>query len=176
MFKPLLAGLLLAFTSLACQAKTTTESAGDILRFAIPAAAVGTTLLKEQGNEGLIQFSKALVASQLATLALKKSINKRRPNGKCCDAFPSGHSSMAFMGAAYLQQRYGWRYGLPAYLAASYVGYTRVQSKQHDTSDVLAGAAIGVLSSYYFTTSYKGFTVTPVAGSHYMGLSVSGKF
>ena len=50
------------------------------------------------------------------------------------------------MAATFIQQRYGWQYGLPAYVAASYVGYTRVASDQHYLEDVLAGAAIGALA------------------------------
>jgi len=35
------------------------------------------------------------------------------------------------------------------------------ESDKHYPSDVIAGAAIGILSSYYFTTEYKGVIITP---------------
>jgi membrane-associated phospholipid phosphatase len=80
------------------------------------------------------------------------------------------------MAATFIQQRYGWQYGLPAYVAASYVGYTRVASDQHYLEDVLAGAAIGALAGWYFTQPYEGITVTPIAGNGVYGLYVSGQF
>lgn len=132
-----------------------TEQAGTALQILIPAAGLGGTLFYEQGHEGLIQFTESFVVSQLITHGLKYTVNERRPNGVCCNSFPSGHTSAAFMGAAFIQERYGWRYGVPAYLGAAYVGYSRVQTRNHYVSDVLAGALIGSLSSYYFTTPYK---------------------
>lgn len=56
--------------------------------------------------------------------------------------------------AAFVQKRYGWEYGIPAYLLAGYVGYTRIEANKHDGWDVLAGAAIGVGMSYLFTKPY----------------------
>lgn len=47
-------------------------------------------------------------------------------------------------GAAFLQMRYGWALGGPAYAVASFVACSRVESKRHYTSDVVAGAAIGI--------------------------------
>jgi len=77
------------------------------------------------------------------------------------------------MGAAFIHQRYGWEYGIPAYVAASYVAYSRVQADKHFVEDVIAGAAIGIFSSLYFTTPYKGFDVTPLVGNGVYGVSVS---
>ena len=36
------------------------------------------------------------------------------------------------------------QYGVPAYAAASFVAYTRVESGQHHDYDVIGGAAIGI--------------------------------
>ena len=52
-----------------------------------------------------------------------------------------------------MRERYGWGYGVPAYALASFVGYSRVESRQHYAPDVIAGAAIGILSSCLFTRS-----------------------
>lgn len=153
-------------------AKSNTEKAGDVLAALLPAIGLGTTLFYEDGNEGTIQFAKSLVTSQAITFGLKKAIDKTRPNGECCDSFPSGHASLAFMGATFIHRRYGWKYSIPAYLAAGFVGYSRVQSDKHFTEDVLVGAAIGILSSYYFTKPYKGFQVTPLASNGVFGLNI----
>ncbi|MDX3774613.1 phosphatase PAP2 family protein [Chromatiaceae bacterium AAb-1] len=148
------------------------ETAADILRIAIPAVAWSATQLLDD-SEGEKQFYYSFASNIIATYALKQGISKSRPNHEDNDAFPSGHASMAFQGAAFLQQRYGWKYGLPAYALATYVGYSRVNTDHHDTWDVLAGAAIGIASSYYFTTPYQGFRISPFADGRSVGITLS---
>lgn len=46
-------------------------------------------------------------------------MSKDRPDDSGDDSFPSGHTD-SFMAATFIQQRYGWQYGLPAYVAASW--------------------------------------------------------
>lgn len=169
--KPAISWLLLSGISANAMAGTH-ETAADALRIAIPAVAWGATQLLDD-NEGEKQFYYSFASNVLATYGMKQLISKQRPNGEDDDAFPSGHASMAFQGAAFLQQRYGWQYGLPAYALATYVGYSRVHTDHHDTWDVLAGAAIGIVSSYYFTTPYKGFNISPYADGRSVGITVS---
>ncbi|MCE9685572.1 phosphatase PAP2 family protein [Shewanella sp. AS16] len=152
------------------------ETSGDVLHLLLPAAALGTTLVYEDGHEGTWQFSKAAVSSRLVVEGLKYAIDKQRPDASGDDSFPSGHAADSFMAASFIQQRYGWQYGLPAYIGAAYVGYTRVASDQHYLEDVLAGAAIGTLAGWYFTQPYKGINLTPIAGNGTYGLYVSGRF
>jgi membrane-associated phospholipid phosphatase len=165
-------GLAMTFPGLAC-AGISTEAAGTALQILIPAVGLGSTLFYEKGHAGLVQFMKAFASSQLITHALKYSVNERRPNGVCCNSFPSGHTSAAFMGAAFIEKRYGWRYAIPAYLGATYVGYSRVQTRNHYISDVIAGALIGTLSSYYFTSPYqKAVSVSLLEVNHYHGVTL----
>ncbi|MCF8473532.1 MAG: phosphatase PAP2 family protein [Emcibacter sp.] len=169
-------GLFLCGSGLLAQnalAKSDTEKLGDALAVLIPAVGLGTTFFYEDGDDGTIQFVESLVTSQVMTFGLKKAINKTRPNGECCDSFPSGHSSVAFMGASFIQKRYGWAYGIPAYLGASLVAYSRVHSDKHYTEDVVAGAAIGIISSYIFTKPYKGFHVTALASNGVYGINIT---
>ena len=157
-------------------AKGYIEKNGDALQLLIPAVGLGSAIFYEQGNEGIVQFSKAFAASQLFTESLKITIHKSRPNGDCCKSFPSGHTSAAFMGAGFIHKRYGWEYAVPAYIGATYVGYSRVQAHKHYVEDVVAGALIGTLSSFYFTEQYnKGPSFVPIAGKdiHRINLSWS---
>jgi len=172
-FLMLLSLFTLLFSAQGAFAKGSVEKAGDVLQVLIPAVGLGTTFFYEKGNEGTIQFAKSLIASQIITRGLKLAINKTRPNGECCDSFPSGHTSVAFMGAAFIQRRYGWKYAIPAYAGAVFAAYSRVQSNKHYTEDVVAAAAIGILSSYYFTQSYKGFQITPLASNGVYGINIS---
>jgi len=85
-------------------------------------------------------------------------------------SFPSGHTSAAFQGASFIQLRYGWRAGLPAYAGATFVAFSRVYADKHFVSDVVAGAALGTLSSFLFTDRFDGVEVIPSAGGGRLGL------
>ncbi|WP_459210898.1 phosphatase PAP2 family protein [Aquimarina rhabdastrellae] len=132
----------------------THKSIGDVLLFTMPTLALGSTAIWKDEQKGGMQFSKALAGTLAVTYGLKFIIDKERPNRENNNSFPSGHTSVAFMSAAFVHKRYGWKYGLPAYVLASYVGYTRIESKKHDGWDVVAGAAIGIGMSYIFTKRY----------------------
>jgi hypothetical protein len=92
-------------------------------------------------------FFLAFGRMEVITYGLKYSIDEQRPNGQP-HSFPSGHTSASFMGAEFIRKEYGWWFGAPAYAAASYVGWTRQQSRNHYSRDVFAGAAIGILSNH----------------------------
>ena len=85
---------------------------------------------------------------------LEACIRKPRPDGDGMHSMPSTHTMIAFSGASYLQRRYGWKWGAPAYAVATYVAWGRVHSKRHDIWDVLAGTAIGVGFTYIFTRPF----------------------
>ncbi len=163
---------VLLITSPFAMASDQAESNGSILRTLIPVVAYGTTFYLHDAD-GRTQFYKGFFTNLAVTYALKKSISKTRPNGKDNESFPSGHSSVAFQGAAFIHRRYGWKYAVPAYLGASYVAWSRVESDNHYTVDVVAGAAIGIASSFIFTKPYKGFVVTPVAANGFYGIGIS---
>lgn len=135
------------------------EISGDILQFALPATALASTYFYQSDDQPYWQFLKAYSLSIATTHILKRLINKPRPNGGKY-SFPSGHTTSAFSGAAFLQRRYGWKIGIPAYLLASYVGYTRIKARKHDIYDVMAGATIGVVGSLLFAKPYKNKDLT----------------
>ena len=107
------------------------ETSGSVLRAAIPAAAFALTFVEDDAD-GRQQFYRSFGANVLATLALKEVVNKSRPDGSDDDAFPSGHASMAFHGASFIHRRYGIRRAWPAYVLATYTGWTRLDADEHD--------------------------------------------
>lgn len=132
------------------------ERIGDYAQFAPTAVSLMTVLVKKD-EKGFWQLGKSVGTNLAATWILKYSINKPRPEGRTDGhAFPSGHTSFAFQGASFLQRRYGWKYGVPAYLVAGYVGFSRLEglNDRHDGWDILAGAVVGIGSTYLFTTPY----------------------
>lgn len=150
----ILLAVIMCFSDMKAQNNTITTS-GDILQFAIPAAALGSTFIwNDDHTKPTWQFIKSYGTSVVLTMALKHIVLKPRPDGSDNYSFPSGHTTSAFSGASFIQRRYGWKYGVPSYLLASFVGYSRIQAKKHDGWDVLAGATIGIGTSYLFTKPY----------------------
>jgi len=139
------------------------EPAGDVLRFALPAAAFAVTV-RQSDREGRKQFYRSFAANVGATLLLKAAVDDERPDGSDDDAFPSGHASMAFHAAGFLHRRYGARKAWPAYVLAGFVGWSRVDADEHDEADVVAGAAIGVASAFLLADRMERGAVTVSAG------------
>lgn len=127
------------------------ETAGDIMRVAMPALAGGFSLFKDD-DEGILLLAKSLFVSSALTLGTQQAISSTPPNGLGDNSFPSGHTANAFTAAAYMDHRYGWKYGLPSYLAAGFVAYSRVHADKHDIKDVVGGALISWTVSHLFVT------------------------
>lgn len=85
---------------------------------------------------------------------LKDGVGQERPGAQGNTSFPSGHTNTAFIGASFLQQRYGPRWGVPAYVAAAVVGDTRLHSNVHYMADVISGASIAMLSAWFLVPPY----------------------
>ncbi len=128
------------------------EPAGDGLQILLPASAFIYSYLT-QDKAGEEQFIQSFFLTVTSTLALKISINKKRPHGGPW-SFPSAHTSVSFQAAAFIQKRYGWNYGIFAYLAALFVGFSRVYAEKHYIEDVAAGALLGIGCSYLWTRKY----------------------
>ena len=130
------------------------EKLGDNLQLALPVSALVSTFFWKDDQKAPLQFTKTIGMSFVVTHGLKRVINKERPNGDDY-SFPSGHTSIAFTGAAFIERRYGYKTGVPAYLLASYVGWSRVNANKHDYWDIIGGAIIGIGSAYLFTKPFK---------------------
>ncbi len=128
--------------------------AGNVLQALLPLGA-GAISLYHDDTEGLWQLTKSELLTAGLTYGLKYSINSTGPNGEQ-HSFPSGHASITFSAAQFLQTRYGWEYGVPAYFLAGLTGYSRVSGDYHYWGDVLGGAALGIAASYLFTTPFLG--------------------
>ena len=136
------------------------QKSTDVLCLVPSATAVILTLVKKD-EKGLKQFALSTVSSVALSYGLEACIRKERPDGDGMHSMPSTHTMIAFSGASFLQKRYGWKWGAPAYALATYVAWGRVHSKRHDVWDVLVGTAIGVGGSYVFTRPFmKGADVT----------------
>lgn len=127
----------------------------DYLQYA-PFAAQGIMALcgVKGSSEGLLQVvtADALAVSMMAAVVygLKYTVSRTRPNGEDNVSFPSGHTAKAFLGATLLAHEYGhispW-IPIAGYSVATATGVLRVLNNYHYVSDVLVGAAIGILTA-----------------------------
>ena len=119
---------------------------GDVVAYLVlPAAAVALTWQKDD-TEGLWQLGYAAVLTKASSEVLKRAVNSKRPDGSD-HGFPSGHASIAFASAAYVNERYGLAPSVPMYALAALASYSRVRTHQHFTKEVVGGAAVGILSA-----------------------------
>jgi PAP2 superfamily len=104
------------------------------------------------GWDQLFNEGEAFGATALTTTVLKETVRRPRPfeGGGSVHSFPSGHSSGAFAAATLIERNSGELAAIPAYSLAALTAYSRVDAARHYPSDVLAGAAIGILTARIF--------------------------
>ncbi len=130
--------------------------ADEYLRFAPMAADIALNAFGVKGQHNfkdrLIIRAISYATMGLAVKSMKWTFKENRPDGDGNDAFPSGHTATAFLGAEFLYQEYKdvspW-IGYGGYALAATTGYLRIYNNRHYLNDVLAGAAIGVLSAKF---------------------------
>jgi membrane-associated phospholipid phosphatase len=150
--------------------------ASNVGQASLVALALGDSIVQKDRTGGE-QLALSLVATEAETYGLKHAFPERRPNGRDNRSFPSGHTSISFASAGYLHQRYGWKVGLPATIAAGLVGVARVEAHEHHWYDVVAGAAIGEATAFLITRPKDGKVIlVPWADGHGGGFGLYAKF
>lgn len=150
----------------------------DVAVIAMPVATLAGIII-EKDWEGLKQGALTAVTEVGASLILKYAVREDRPDHSNKHSFPSGHTGIAFANAAFLQRRYGWKLGVPAFVVATYVGWGRVYAKKHHWWDVVAGAALGTGAALIYTRPFmrdKEITIVPVANPEEIGLAATLSF
>jgi len=107
----------------------------------------------------------ALAVTGLTTVGLKAVRDNETPNGKSW-AWPSGHTASSFCVASVLDEFYGPKVGIPAYILAGFVGYRMMDTGDHWASDVVFGATLGWVVGHSVAGKHKelevaGFKVLP---------------
>ncbi|MBP6758427.1 MAG: phosphatase PAP2 family protein [Flavobacterium sp.] len=104
---------------------------------------------KNDFKQQTINIAIANVMAVSVTEILKRSVKEERPDQSDDLSFPSGHTTVAFTNAALLYYEYKdsnlW-YASSGFLFATATGILRIANNRHYTSDVLAGAGIGLAS------------------------------
>jgi membrane-associated phospholipid phosphatase len=121
-----------------------------------------------QHKTKIILTGKAQLFLLATVYTLKHTVNSVRPDGSDSYSFPSHHTAQAFMGATYLSLEYKDKYPWIPYIGytlASTVAISRMANNSHYLSDVLVGAAIGILAtriSFWTQKRDKPKFVTPI--------------
>jgi hypothetical protein len=121
---------------------------------------------------------EATLLSEGITQGIKVMVRRERPlrdDGTRASgfSFPSGHASVTFAAATVFQQHLGWKAAVPTYLVASYVAMSRLHDNRHFASDVVAGAAEGIIIGRSVTWHGRNFYGTPVVGRGTVGMMFS---
>ena len=105
--------------------------------------------LQQQDHE-LHDFSATLTSAftinGLSTLLVKGVTDTERPSSNFNNGrwgFPSYHASSSFAIAGVMDEYFGHRVGFPAYVLSGLIGWSRIDARDHDLSDVVFGSAMG---------------------------------
>ncbi|WP_306600539.1 phosphatase PAP2 family protein [Geothrix sp. 21YS21S-2] len=158
---------------------------------------LGFTLLgKEEARSVVVDMGVATVLAQVAILPLKVGLGRTRPAEEKGthdfhplshqNAFPSGHATQAFAMASVLSMRSAEPWvGWCAYGVAGLVGASRLGTRDHFASDVVAGALVGTVMGRAVVRVNQGirsragraeFNVTPAFSPGFKGLTLTARF
>lgn len=145
---------------------------GHVVMSLIPATGLAMAYFKDD-VEGEKQWLRNVIANQILTSVARLGFNQtswgERPNGHGY-GFPSGHVSFAGAGASFLHERYGWEYGIPAWIATAYVAYVRTDNGNHHWRDVIASGILSYGVGKLFVTPENATHLAPVIGPEFIGM------
>ena len=170
--KATVTAVLFCLLNIATAARGQSDIAVHIVMSIIPVSAFAKVYM-DDNSEGQKQYWRNLLANQLLTSAARVGFDEtswgERPTGNPY-GFPSGHVAFAGSGASFFQERYGWQYGVPAWLATGYVAWARVENGHHWARDVIAAAALSYGVGLLFVTPESAAHLAPVVGPEFLGL------
>ena len=165
-FSKIILALLLSISSIqTLKAKGAFQIYGDIFQF-LPLM-VSIYPMAIQDWKGLGQLAIGTGSTLAITLASKYTFSaiatrhpdwaaiSKRPDTGSHNGFPSGHTASAFSAAGFMQRRYGWQWGVPTTIIASLVGISRITSKRHTITQVIAGAILGYGLGYVVSSRFQ---------------------
>ena len=127
----------------------------------------------DQGHDRSKVLIEALAINDLSTGLLQVSVNQKDPRGNYY-AWPSGHTSSSFCVASVLHEYYGWQVGIPAYILSAGIAATRVGERQHNISDTIFGAGLGIVIGHSVVRGempkIAGFSMMPYCDEDAVGL------
>src|SRR5712671_4184789 len=140
---------------------------------AVVLGAAGTTYLIGKANNGSrlqhlgMDLMEATILGEGTAEIAKLAIRRDRPvnpdgNQSAGYSMPSGHATVTFAAATVLQQHLGYKAAIPTYLIATYVAMSRLHDNRHYASDVIFGAATGIIIGRSVTWHGRNFYASPM--------------
>ena len=96
----------------------------------------------------------ALIINGVTVQGLKWATRTESPNGDEL-GWPSGHTSSSFVVATVMYDAYGPWVGVPLLAFAGFVGYERIDARNHDFSDVVSGAIMGIVIAHAVSNNHE---------------------
>lgn len=121
--------------------KTTMRDVGTGFAIGLPLLATGLTLARHD-RAGSAELLVGTLLSVGTAYALENVVREQRPDHSSVHAFPALETSLAASSSSFILERYGWREGLPAFAASSFVSFSLNQAKKEHWYDTLASSAI----------------------------------
>lgn len=183
---PILAALCAITLAPVAKADSFDQDASRVISGSGTALYLGTGIilpLLQDGSSGGQRSLRALdsvITSTGLCIGLKQITQVKRPDSNERDSFPSCHATAAFALAA-TQSHYHPDAAWLWYSGASLIAYSRVNLNRHSVYDVVAGAALGYLTSKIELNQKHGLILFPFIdsdsqGNSIYGLQVQGKF
>lgn len=144
--------IILAVLGLVAVTAPTPERLGDRYQVALPILALGCEVVNGSGLEYVGRYVVMFVGLHGTKQALGLNPINHRPKGGL-EGFPSGHTATAAFGATSLIQSCVTNAPvaqIAVALAAGYTGGSRIETRWHTLTQVMAGAIWGILCSMAF--------------------------
>jgi membrane-associated phospholipid phosphatase len=123
-------------------------TSGKAVAYAMPVFAGGVAIYKKDWK-GLVELSVTTALTYGTAYGIKQIVKSCRPYRKPCvhggtgwDSFPSTTAAIASAPSSFLWNRYGWEWGLPAFVISKYPSYALQKSRKNKLVDGLASTAI----------------------------------
>ena len=147
--------LVIPASAFAATPNSSLRKVGNILTVALPVTAIGVTLLHDRDWRGLGEFAVSAGLTVGSAYLIRQVVRQRRPDHSDFHSLTPPDVALTDASADYMWSRYGWRYGVPAYLASALVSYSLSDAKKNHWYDTLASGALAFGFNYAIVDRYR---------------------